>query len=376
MHTDHFIDPVITFFARSRCVLNRERVYRTLTTLDVFVDRTLCLVSKSETLSGFHYNRDLLKSAMANTYLETVGSRADSIHMAIKSVPMPYVYTEYIRSVGIFGPKTGFAEHDAVLAFDHTDEDFYGKLEGTWIHTWTGDHAVTGKFRFLTCSLVSSDIPQRVPLLSIPVHMGYNIARDVSFCLEFVRPHFKSVRLCLFDRGFYSNELMIALDRMTVPYLIFVPKNDAVKKVLAPMRSGDTMTVEHEFRLNRDRTVIRSSTTYALLRQIYAKRLEMCLDWCFATNQQEIDLDGIIQAYRGRWDIETGFRVQDEATIKSKSKDVRIRFFLFAYEQMLQLIWSVFYKEEVTFKGFLIELSDTCSERLNRAEERASRHTS
>ena len=116
--------------------------------------------------------------------------------------------------------------------------------------------------------------------------------------------------------------------------------------------------------------------TIPYTRQIYAKRLEMCLDWCFATNQQEIDLDGIIQTYRGRWNIETGFRVQDEATIKSKSKDVRIRFFLFAYEQMLQLIWSVFYKEEGTFKGFLIEVSDTCSERLSRAEERASRHTS
>ncbi|MBX8637799.1 MAG: hypothetical protein KIY11_05510, partial [Thermoplasmata archaeon] len=64
-------------------MLNRERVYRTLTTLDVFVNRTLCLVPKSSTLSGFNYNRDLLKAAMANTYLETVGSRADSIHMAI-----------------------------------------------------------------------------------------------------------------------------------------------------------------------------------------------------------------------------------------------------------------------------------------------------
>ncbi|MBX8634298.1 MAG: transposase, partial [Thermoplasmata archaeon] len=221
-------------------------------------------------------------------------------------------------------------------------------------------------------SLVSSDIPQRVPLLSIPVHMGYNIARDVSFCLEFVRPHFKSVRLCLFDRGFYSNELMIALDRMTVPYLIFVPKNDAVKKVLAPMRSGDTMTVEHEFRLNRDRTVIKGETTYALLRQIYEKRLDRCIDWAFATNQQEIDLDDIVATYRQRWNIENAFKMQDEATIRSKSKDVTIRFFYFAYEQLLQLIWSVFYREEVSFKGMLIALSDTCTERVERAEERAA----
>ncbi len=351
-------------------MLNVNRLHRALVTADIFMDKALCLVPKSELLSGFHYNRDLLKAAMANTYLETVGERADSIHLAIKSVPMSYVYTEYVRSLHVLGPRTGFGSHNAVIAFDHTDEDFYGELEDTWLHSWTGEHGVTGKFRFLTCSLVSGDMPQRIPLLSIPVHIGYNIARDVTFCLELVRPLFKSIRLCLFDRGFYSNELMIALNEASVPYLIFVPKNGAVKKALSPMRSGDMRTVEHEFSLNRDRTVIRSSTTYALLRQIYVKRLERCMDWCFATNQQEIDLDGIVQTYRERWNIETGFRIQDEATIKSKSKDVRIRFFLFAYEQFLQLLWSVLFREEVSFKGFVIEMSEMASHRLERSEEK------
>ena len=84
-------------------------------------------------------------------------------------------------------------------------------------------------------------MPQRVPLISIPVYTGYNIVRDVSFCLELVKPLFKSVRLCLFERWFYSNELMIALNKVTVPYLIFVPKNDAVKRalVLCNQSEGD-----------------------------------------------------------------------------------------------------------------------------------------
>ncbi len=351
-------------------MLNADRLHRALVTVDIFMDKALCLVPKSELLSGFHYNRDLLKAAMANTYLETVGSRADSIHLAVKNVPMSYVFTEYIHTLQVLAPRTGFSGHDAVLAFDHTDEDFYGELEDTWLHSWTGDHGVTGKFRFLTCSLVSGGLPQRIPLLSIPVHTGYSITRDVSFCIDIVRPLFKSVKLCLFDRGFYSNELMVTLNEMNVPYLIFVPKNSAVKKELSPMRSGDRRAVEHEFMLNKDRTVLRGSTTHALLRQIYEKSLDKCVDWCFATNQQEIDLDGIVQTYRKRWNIETGFRIQDEATIKSKSKDVKIRFFLFAYEQFLQMLWSVLFREEVTFKGFLIEMSEMASHRLERAEEK------
>lgn len=43
-------------------------------------------------------------------------------------------------------PRTCFQEHDAVLAFDYTDEEFYGSVETAWIHNWTG------KFKFLTCA--------------------------------------------------------------------------------------------------------------------------------------------------------------------------------------------------------------------------------
>ncbi len=70
---------------------NREKLYRTLTTPDIFVDRALSLRPKSPELAGFHYNRELLRAAMANTYLETVGDRADSIHLAIRRVPMSAV---------------------------------------------------------------------------------------------------------------------------------------------------------------------------------------------------------------------------------------------------------------------------------------------
>ena len=62
----------------------RDRMFRTVTTLDTFINRCLDLIPKGPTLSGFEYNRDLLKAAMANTYIETVSSRSDSLHLAIK----------------------------------------------------------------------------------------------------------------------------------------------------------------------------------------------------------------------------------------------------------------------------------------------------
>ena len=100
------------------------------------------------------------------------------------------------------------------------------------------------------------------------------------------------------------------------------------------------------------------------LKQIYCKKTEECYDWVFATNVEEVALGNIIATYKKRWRIETGFRVQDDATIKCKSKDLQTRYFLFLFTQLLQADWMCFYKEEVSFKKFLIEL-DAFGQRIN-----------
>lgn len=345
---------------------HQDRYFRTLKTLDIFVDRALGLTPMGPHLSGFHFNRELLKAAMANTYVETVGSRADSIHLAIKKAPAADVYWEYRKTVEILDVRSKLSEHDAVLAFDYTDEDFYGDAQGIWIHGWTGARAVTGKFKFLTCAVVSSDIPQKVPLISIPVHIGHNMAKSVCWCLAVVRPLVRSIRLTLYDRGFYSKELMLTLASSNHPYLIFVPKNSKVKAELAEMAENERKTINYPFKLYKDMTTLRGETTLALLKQVFDPRSEKTFDWSFATNQSSIDLDHIVPTYKGRWRIETGFRVQDEARIKSKSKDARIRFFFFVYQQVLQLLWVMLYKEEVSFKRFLIDMYEVCAERNRR----------
>lgn len=344
-------------------IRNRDRYFRTLKTLDTFVDHALGLMYMGPNLSGFHYNLVLLRAAMACTYLETVGSRADSIHLAIKKVPSSSVYWEYRKTVEILGSRFKLNEQDVVLAFDYTDEDFYGDPQGLWIYKWTGEHAVTGKFKFLTCAIISSEIPQKIPLISIPVHIGHNMAKEICWCLATIKPLVRSIKFILFDRGFYTKELMLTLSNTDYPYLIFVPKNKKVQKELKSMVDGEKKTMHYQFKLNKDKTVIHSETTLAFLKQIFDKRANKSFDWAFATNQSSINLDYIVATYKGRWRIETGFRIQDEAHIMSKSKDARIRFFFFVYEQVLQLLWIVLYKEEVRFKEFLLNIYELCAER-------------
>jgi hypothetical protein len=351
--------------------LNREKLYRTLTSLDIFVDKSLKLKPKGSTLSGFHYNGDLIYAATANTYLETVGNKADSIHLDIKEVPISSVYWEYLKTVELLGERAKLKEQQAVLAFDYTEEEFYGEVETFWIHGWTGKRAVIGKFKFLTCALVNDGL--KIPLLSIPVSMGCNMAKDVIFCLSLIKPLVGPIKLTLFDRGFYSKELMLTLTRAECPYLIFVPKNKRVKSELEEMAKDEKKTIHYEFKVNKDKTKEKESTTLAFLKQVFDPRSERDIDWAFATDLEEVNLDHLIQTYKQRWRIETGFRIQDEARIKSKSKDIKIRFFYFAYEQLLQLIWNTIYKEEVSFKRFLILLNETSKERAEKAERRAKR---
>jgi hypothetical protein len=45
----------------------------------------------------------------------------------------------------------------------------------------------------------------------------------------------KSIKLMLFDRGFFSKELMLTLNKACYPYLIFVPKNNKVREELDQM---------------------------------------------------------------------------------------------------------------------------------------------
>ena len=64
------------------------------------------------------------------------------------------------------------------------------------------------------------------------------------------------------------------------------------------------------------------------------------------------------------------FKVQNECRIKTKRRDVRVRYFLFAYEQLVESIWYLFYHEEVSFKRHLVELSDACTTMVNNVERK------
>ena len=47
----------------------------------------------------------------------------------------------------------------------------------------------------------------------------------------------------------------------------------------------------YEFKLNKNKTVLRGETTLAILKQIIDPSNKKVFDWAFATNQDKVDLD-------------------------------------------------------------------------------------
>lgn len=340
--------------------MNRERLVTSITGLKYFINNSFGLDEFEHKVSGIELAEPLLDSAAYNTYIETIGNKADTIYLRAKEALTEMTTHSYLDFIKRLSEKFDWKNKKVMLAFDYTDEDFYGNVQGFDIHSWTGKNGVTGKFKFLTCSIVSDDIPQKIPLISVPILIGHYKSHTITYCLYLIKPYIGNIELILFDRGFYDKDLMYELIKSNRPFLIFVPKHKDKQELLYPLDKEEHLSIIWDYEFKKDKTKYRFEAYLTFLKQIYDKKSDKEYDWVFVTNVEEVSLSNIIATYKKRWRIETQFRVQDDALIKCKSKEMKIRYFLFMFQQMLQTQWVCFYKDEVSFKQFLIEMHKTC----------------
>src|SRR3989344_5278743 len=304
--------------------MNETKLMFNLGILKHFINNALKLSYDEKNITGFEMIVPLLEASSHNTYVETVSNKADSLYLRTKDVSMigmTYAYLDYIRRIS---EKLSLRKKKVILAFDYTEEDFYGNVQGFDIHGWTGKDGVTGHFKFLTCSIVSDDIPEKIPLVSLPIKMGHYKSSVILHCLSLIKNYIGKIKLILFDRGFYDKDLMYELTKLNYPYLIFVPKHKDKKEILYPMKIGDMVSIYNDFTVNKNKSKYSESNIIAFLKQIYDRQSKKRYDWVFATNVEEMLLENLIVTYKKRWRIETQFRVQDEARVKCKSSDMQI----------------------------------------------------
>lgn len=315
-------------------------------TISNFVDKCLSL----SRLGDNYLNRltsGLIEAGRTISYLETYNpSQADLFHKEIKFSDRKFLMRNFEKAVRKILPKLNLKK--VKVAFD-TTEDLTWSKSSHKTRASVYQHELQC-WNFLNLSIVE---PYFIPLMSIPYTMLDNLDNLVINLVGYLESLPLKVNLILFDRGFYHAHLIDFLNSKNLPYLMLVPKNNAIKKYIE-----QTEFSEH---YNHKMTYKKDKSTWETHTIIMIKKAKRNNYFCYATNCKPSIW--LTLEYKKRWNIETGFRVHDEARIKSKSRILLIRFFYHLLGMLLVLIWRLkLIKRNVVFKKFLKDIEGAYSE--------------
>jgi hypothetical protein len=138
------------------------------------------------------------------------------------------------------------------------------------------------------------------------------------------------------------------LERREQQYLMLVPRNTLVSALADQCRATKCWAVvQHTLNWAQDKTKHHVDTRLVLFP-------DEKYDWCWATNTRPYHISRLIHVYRIRWRIETMFRVQDEAKVKTKSRRGIVRYVTFLVSLLLTALWALA-RTGMTFKRWLVE---------------------
>ena len=291
----------------------------------------------------------IIEAARTISYVETVSNKADTLHRHIKNTDEKILKKAFEFNTKKAIARMGFGK--VTLAIDTTKELYYGKGGKLNVRRIKHEKGTDKSFEYIVLSIVDQ---KPLPLMALPYKQGQDKSTLCKELLDYAKSLKLIIQCVLFDRGFYIGRLIEYLSSVKIKYLIFAPQNEAMKKFIS--QTQNIASFFHEIKWNKDFTWWKIQTKIVIIKGNYfnqkKKHWEDCY-WCFATNlKQSLYL---ISKYKQRWQIETDFRVHDEARIKSKSNEPLIRYFYFLTSLILVGNWEVnrLIRPKVCFKKYL-----------------------
>lgn len=290
--------------------------------------------------------QSIVEAARTISYVETYNTeQSDTFHLAVKGSDNKIFMHEFENKVRFALAKLKLKR--VKIVFDTTEDV-------TWTeYNFNLRPSVYDKpllcWNFLNVSIVE---PIFLPLMSIPYRQIDNLDLLVIDLLKYIKTLPIVVDLALFDRGFFHAHLIDYLNNKKSgspwPYLMLVPEREPQQNYIQQTRDAGKLFAcyKHFFDYSKDKSTWQPSTT------IMVKIVDEKTAWCYATNQKP-SLN-LCRIYPKRWCIETGFRVHDEARIKSKSAIMKIRFFYHLIGMLMILLWKLQNTiKECVFKKYL-----------------------
>jgi len=226
----------------------------------------------------------------------------------------------------------------ATVIADITYDPFFGddSVE-IWVHKYKPAKGCVGCYKFFAIHLIVDD--KRYFVYAIPLDIVENQAELLEEALDYIKGYGIKIKHSLLDRGFADSKILKLLRKRKIKYLVLYPKHKNIKKIIREMKRS---FINRKFKVRGVET-----------RLVIGKTEK--ITWVFVTNMEFVDIVKYIRLYRKRWNIETGFRMQDEAQIKTKSKRIEIRYFYFLVALILYNCWKVL-KIKISLRRFLIEM--------------------
>ena len=236
-----------------------------------------------------------------------------------------------------------------VIAVDTTKALYWGKQGSLNVRQIKHERGAGEAFEWLVVSMVK---PVPMTLAALPYRQGADLAALTIDLLRCVKGLKLYVDVALFDRAFYIGHLIDFLEAERLNYLILVPENERMK--FYAEHTETLRAFKHEMAYKKEKSTWKPSTKIVVIKNV--QKGESVFDMFFATSLAASA--GLLRIYPQRWQIETNFRVMDEAKIKSKSNEHIVRYFYFMVQLMLHLAWNVHKRMVgyVQFKRYLLEL--------------------
>lgn len=300
--------------------------------LSKFIDKCLSLARLGKKWCD-KIIQSIIEAGRTISYVETVNqSQADTLHLAIKRSDIKTFMHEFETVVRFALDNLKLKR--VKIAFDTTEDITWSKFNHN-LRPSVYDHPILS-WQYLNVSIVD---PYFIPLMSIPYTQLDDLDMLVIDLLCYIKTLPIIIDLVLFDRGFYHAHLIDYLNnkkgKKPWPYLMLIPERESQKDYIQRTRNENKLFkyVHHTFDYKKDKSTWRPSTT------IMIRIIDEKTAWCYATNQKP-SLN-LCMEYSKRWNIETGFRIHDEARIKSKSNYLIIRFFYHLIGMLFIILWRL-----------------------------------
>ena len=241
-------------------------------------------------------------------------------------------------------------------------------MDGTRVSYYGQENSSTKKindkpgrvWEYLTLSMVR---PIQLPIMALTYFKNEKLVDVAIELLEFLQTLNLKISKIYFDRGFYRWKLIGYLELKKLPYIIFIPRTDPIKKFIEVLGDKDFGVFTHQAEGPEYNSIGNPKTKLVIFKEVYEdKESELKVKhWCFATNIPNPDYK-ILKDYKKRWGIETGYRVMKESCPKTRSNDPKMRYFYFMLSMLFVIIWTINKQKiikdletRIPFKKFLLE---------------------